>query len=331
MASGPIGGVHEEYRPAAPRVGGYAPAAVRGPEVGRPLGGEVARPGGEFRPGGVLIGGDRGAGVAENRAGVGGTVIRPGGDAEAGGRTGHSTTFTRHSNLNAFADRIRGRNYPYFNGGWFHNHGGAWYPGAWYGGLGLWDVPLWDSLAPWVGIDGPPVYYDYGSNAVFQDNTMYLDGDPLASAADYANQAFAFANAGSSAVPPPTDQWDPLGVFGLVQGNEAMAQRIFQLAVDKSGIVRGNYYDAVADTNQPVTGKVDPKSQRVAWSVGERKDIVYEAGLNNLLQNEAPVLIHYGRERTIQMFLIRLQAPPGQTTPGAPPPTTPQPLAPPMK
>jgi hypothetical protein len=171
--------------------------------------------------------------------------------------------------------------------------------------------------------------YDYGGTAVFQDDTMYLNGDPFASGGDYAGQALALDAAGRAAMPGASDEWEPLGVFGLIQGNETIAQRIFQLAVNKAGVVRGNYYDAMADNNLPVFGEVDPKSQRVVWSIGDKKDIVYEAGLNNLLQNETTVLIHFGKVRTQQMILVRLPPPP------LPPPSTPSavptPPAPPMK
>ena len=111
------------------------------------------------------------------------------------------------------------------------------------------------------------------------------------------------------APPAQTDEWQPLGVFGLIQGDEKEAQRIFQLGVNRAGVIRGNYYDAVADNTMPVYGSVDPKSQRAAWSIGEKKDVVFEAGLNNLTQNETTVLVHHGKDRTQQMMLVRLEQP----------------------
>ena len=88
-----------------------------------------------------------------------------------------------------------------------------------------------------------------------------------------------------------------------------VAQRIVQLAVNKDGVVRGNYFDAVADSTLPVYGSVDRKTQRIAWSVGEKRDIVFETGLANLTKDESTVLIHYGKERTDQMMLARLEEP----------------------
>jgi hypothetical protein len=54
---------------------------------------------------------------------------------------------------------------------------------------------------------------------------------------------------------------------------------------------------------------VDKKTQRVAWSIGEKKDIVFETGLPNLTKDESTILIHYGKDRTEQMILVRLPEP----------------------
>ena len=97
---------------------------------------------------------------------------------------------------------------------------------------------------------------------------------------------------------PPTADWKPLGVFALVPGDQKTSNKMFQLAVDKNGIIRGNYYDGVMDTTTPVFGSVDKKTQRAsAWTIGKTKDRVFEAGLYNLTQTEAPVLVHLARTR----------------------------------
>ena len=58
---------------------------------------------------------------------------------------------------------------------------------------------------------------------------------------------------------------------------------------------------------------MDRKSQRAAWSVGDKKTVVFETGLNNLTQDETTVLIHYGAESTQQMTLVRLPEPQDDT------------------
>jgi hypothetical protein len=156
-----------------------------------------------------------------------------------------------------------------------------------------------------------PIYYDYGSNVVYQGDTVYIDGQAAATAEQYAQQATQFADAGRAAQPAQDDEWQQLGVFALVRGEEQTADKIFQLAVNKSGVIRGNYYDAFADNTLPVYGSVHKDTQRAAWSIGEKKDVVFETGIANLTRDETPVLVHYGPNDTQQFTLVRVEQPKG--------------------
>ena len=78
--------------------------------------------------------------------------------------------------------------------------------------------------------------------------------------------------------------------------------------MNKQGILRGNYTDELSEHTQPVHGSVDLKTQRAAWTVGDNNLSVIEAGLNNLSQDEAPVLIHK-RGQTEHWILVRLNPP----------------------
>jgi hypothetical protein len=208
---------------------------------------------------------------------------------------------------------VRGVGYPYFTGAWYRNHGAAWIAPRWAVGVGVlapvWAVPAWTTIAPFVGVAETPLDYDYGSNVVIQDDTVYVNGESAGTAADYATQATTIADTGRAAQPAENEEWQPLGVFGMLQGDEKVAQRIVQLAVNKDGIIRGNYYDAVADNTLPLYGSVDKKTQRVAWSIGDKKNIVFETGLNNLTKEESTLLVHYGTDSTQQMILARLPEP----------------------
>jgi hypothetical protein len=50
--------------------------------------------------------------------------------------------------------------------------------------------------------------------------------------------------------------------------------------------------------DQEVYGSVDKKTQRAAWTVGDRKEPVFEAGMANLTKSETTVLVHLGKDRT---------------------------------
>src|SRR5262249_10312920 len=102
---------------------------------------------------------------------------------------------------------------------------------------------------------------------------VYVNGVPSGTADQYADQAAAFVDRGRQAQAAPAEEWQSLGVFGMIQGEQdTVSNHIFQLAVNPAGIIRGNYYDAMSDSTMPVYGAVDQKSQRAAWSIGEKKD-----------------------------------------------------------
>ena len=50
--------------------------------------------------------------------------------------------------------------------------------------------------------------------------------------------------------------------------------------------------------------------------MGRNKTTVCETGLDNLTRDEAPVLIHMGKDKTQQWTLVRLQPPANEDKPG---------------
>jgi hypothetical protein len=156
------------------------------------------------------------------------------------------------------------------------------------------------------------VYYDYGTTVVYQGDAVFIDGEQAATTEQYAQQAIQLSDAGRAANPSDKEEWQPLGVFALVRGEEQTSDKIFQLAVNPEGMIRGNYYDAIADNTLPIFGSVDKKTQRAAWSIGEKKDVVFEAGIANLTRDETPILVHYGSDNTQQFTLVRMEQPSGE-------------------
>ncbi|MFM7292517.1 MAG: hypothetical protein ACKO6B_15010 [Planctomycetia bacterium] len=71
------------------------------------------------------------------------------------------------------------------------------------------------------------------------------------------------------------EDWLPLGVFAVVPQGEAAEggangqhHNYQQLAVDRQGAIRGNFYDAISDTLQPISGTVDRDTLTASWTVG---------------------------------------------------------------
>jgi len=55
---------------------------------------------------------------------------------------------------------------------------------------------------------------------------------------------------------------------------------------------------------------VDKSTQRAAWSTsGGQQEMVMEAGIFNLTQPQAPVLIHWGKEQTQTWLMVRMDPP----------------------
>lgn len=162
-------------------------------------------------------------------------------------------------------------------------------------------------MGVWFGwYDVPPMYYDYGTNVTYVNNNVYVNGQDVGTAAQYYQQADQLATTGANADAPSDEQWMPLGVFAITQGDQASSNMTLQLAVNKAGILRGNYTNSVTGQTLPVQGSVNKKTQRAAWTVGTNKNNVFETGIYNLTKDEAPMLIHFGKTRTQQWLLVRL-------------------------
>jgi hypothetical protein len=153
-----------------------------------------------------------------------------------------------------------------------------------------------------------PQLYDYGGNVVAQPQAIYVNGDDAGSPQQYAAQAGKIAAAGSS-TPAPDSTWQPLGVFVMVEGDQTTSDDTFQLAVNPQGLFRGNYHNLKDNSIVQLSGSVDPKTQRAAWTIGGDKSPVYEAGIANLTKDETTMLLYPGDGSPRQFTLIRLQQP----------------------
>jgi hypothetical protein len=275
-------------------------------------------------PGGTVAGGSRGGAAVGPRGAVAGGSRAAVGASRFPNDTGlarytsrgalvsgayASTRYVSRTALNTQAGYVRGSwAHTCFTPGWYRRYPGAWRAARW-AVAGVWAAPVYASVATYCALPETPIYYDYGSNVVFQEGDVWVDGDQTVSVERYTQQAVALADEGREAEPAEKDEWQPLGVFAIVQGEEKESNQVFQLAVNKAGLIRGNYYDALGDNVQPVTGKVDRKTQRAAWTIGKRKDTVYEAGIANLTRKQTTMLVHFGKKRTQQWTLVRLEEP----------------------
>lgn len=213
-----------------------------------------------------------------------------------------------------------------FRGDWWYSHPHSWC--GWHYGYGFtyrpwnywWTVPTYAACVNWFTWSAPqqvwaqPVYYDYGQggNVVYNDNSVYINGEKVATTTEFAQSAADLA----TVAPPENEEvakkseWMALGTFTVSSGEKDVEpNRIIQLAVNKEGIVSGTLYNTETDLTQSVQGKVDKDTQRVAIRVGDSEDLVAETGLYNLTQEQAPVLVHFGAEKVENWLFVRLEDP----------------------
>lgn len=201
--------------------------------------------------------------------------------------------------------------YDAFTPAWLATHPKAWSPTTWTSGLSAWDFATWPAVITWCNITGQPAFFDYGNTIVVANGRVFVNGTDIGTAEDYGAGALAIAKQGRTAQVGKDDAWMPLGIFALVQGDSQSGNQAFELAVDKQGVIRGNFFEPVVNTVAPVFGQVEVKSQRAAWSVGDSEQVVFETGIYNLTKPQTPVLVHMGTEKTQQWLLVRLMKPAG--------------------
>jgi hypothetical protein len=195
----------------------------------------------------------------------------------------------------------------YFGAGYPGTYPNCWWPGKWAIATTAWATAAYAVAGPYCGCSESATYYDYGDNVTYENGNVYYEGEPVATAEQYYEEAEQIAAAGEQT---DDEEWLPLGVFSLIaEADQEKTDKVVQLALNKAGAIRGNFHDLVTDKVTPITGSVNIESQRVALKLEGNDQLVVETGLYNLTNDECPVLIHFSPEEQEQRVLIRLQQP----------------------
>lgn len=194
-----------------------------------------------------------------------------------------------------------------FTPGWYGRYPGAWWPGKWAIVGTAWATLGWATCGNYCGCTGDGCYYDYGGNVTYDDGSVYYGDQPVATAEQYYDQAAQIAGAGGDST---NEEWLPLGVYAVVsEPTQTQTDKVLQLAVNKDGVIRGNFQDNLTDKITPVIGSVDKQTQRVAIRPEGNDSMLLETGLYNLTNDEVPVLVHFGADRQELRTLMRLKQP----------------------
>ena len=195
----------------------------------------------------------------------------------------------------------------YFGPGYYGRYPGAWWPGKWAVAGTAWAAATWASAGSYCGCEGEGTYYDYEDNVAYEDGSVYYEGEAVATAEQYYEQATEIAEAGSAT---EDEEWMPLGVFAVIkEAGQTQTDKVLQLALNREGAIRGNLQDMLTDEVKPLVGSVDKDSQRVAIKMEGNDSVVLEAGLYNLTNDEVPALVHFDAQRQQAITLIRLKNP----------------------
>lgn len=217
-----------------------------------------------------------------------------------------------------------------------YGYGGMWgYPGAWgaygWGAATAWTCMGLTTLTSFLGLaaiaDSSKNNGNNGSsvsNVTYEGPNVYVNGNPAGTQDQYYDQAQQLASVGQQYVDPTAataapsssggsanSQWQPLGVFSLAQKGQTQSSMLFQLAINKDGIVRGNYMNQLTNEQDQVYGSLDKKTQRISFTIGQNSSnpTVFDTSLADMTKDDAPVLVHYGPSNTQAMMLVRLPAP----------------------
>jgi hypothetical protein len=253
-----------------------------------------ARPGGGRRGGPARVGGGAGPGN-----------FRAGGNARSGGQFGQNVQNFRMpngkaqslagssaiGNLNSgsaqnkvsqLKTNFTAANQP-FTPAWYANHPGAWqytHPHA-----DAWAVATAGTAAAWLGL------------AAVTGGTVYT--------AETADETADDADDSASDDNSVAGDYLPLGVFALAPKSEKDASALVQLAVNKQGVVRGNYYDVLTGQTQPVAGTLDKQTQRATFKAVPSGNVTFETSLASLTQPAGTVTLKFDGGQAKQWTLAR--------------------------
>ena len=191
---------------------------------------------------------------------------------------------------------------------WFYWHRP--HPAYWW-----WRGFVWGRLTSWINYAwADPFYYDYGYTVYYEDQTVFVNEEPVAAYDDYVASAAALADRFEE---PPEDaetDWEPLGTWMLSTDSNAQdADMMLQLVLSQEGQVSGTYFHVATDSTRSVRGALDNETQRLAFTIGEDNHMVLETGIANLTREEAPVWVHFLNEGNSQNWLmVRLESPEGE-------------------
>ena len=204
----------------------------------------------------------------------------------------------------SFQTAMEGRTQP-FTPAWYSEHPDAWqytHPHA-----DLWAVAGVAGLTTWLGYPATAAT----TTAATSTTVAAASATTTATGTEAAAAATATStdgNASNAAALPSDLEWMPLGVYATGPKDAAQAHVYQQLAVSKQGELKGNYYDSITNTTQPVSGSIDRETRKASWKVGGKGGATFETTLDALMKTPSDVTMKSG-SATHEWELVQVQQP----------------------
>ena len=204
----------------------------------------------------------------------------------------------------SFQTTMEGRTQP-FTPAWYSEHPDAWqytHPHA-----DLWAVAGVAGLTTWLGYPATAAT----TTAATSTTVATASATTTATGTEAAAAATATStdgNASNAAALPSDLEWMPLGVYATGPKDAAQAHVYQQLAVSKQGELKGNYYDSITNTTQPVSGSIDRETRKASWKVGGKGGATFETTLDALMKTPSDVTMKSG-SATHEWELVQVQKP----------------------
>lgn len=208
-----------------------------------------------------------------------------------------SQQFDRHEALRNWTLGLTGGNQP-FTTAWYEHHPQAWHHHH-HHDHDAWQVATAAAVVGWLGWQVQPYYNPTIVYEPIPVETVIVEDQ----ASDVAvNQTTA------TTVSDAADEWLTLGAYTLRTGSGDPGTRILQLAVDREGHVRGNYFDMITNAAHNVYGLIDEHTQQVRWTLESNRQLTFVATLDQLTRSLGVVHVQLPGGERQQWQLVRMES-----------------------
>jgi hypothetical protein len=176
-----------------------------------------------------------------------------------------------------------------FSESWYADHPGAWR--ATVPHADAWAVATLASATDWLGLNAAQTI-SYAS--------YYAETPPEV----LSQEAATLAGNGSQSVLSDSE-WLTLGTYTLAPRNQPTATVLLTLSVGKDGLLRGNYFDVLSNTAQPIEGAIDKQTRMAAWRVGSTGPVTFQTSLSDLTAATTPVSLQFENGKNVLWSMVR--------------------------